>query len=203
MFFEVIFDVETKKLFRDTISGDPAELGVSIVSVYHRTLDDNFHEVNGVMESFWEKDFPRMWPIFAKADRIIGFNSINFDVQALSPYSPPGFSTLKHFDILDVVKNVMGRRFSLNSLAKDTLGEEKTDVGTNAVIYWNKGDQESLNKLRFYCEADVTITRNLYDYGFKHNHLKYTDKWNNLKSMDVDFSYPKKIIPDSQQFSLF
>jgi DEAD/DEAH box helicase domain-containing protein len=203
MLFEIVFDVETKKLFRDTATGDPAELGVSIVSTYYRTVDEFRNIVNEQVESFWERDFPRMWPLFAKADRIIGFNSINFDVPALAPYSPPDFARLKHFDILDIVRNVTGRRFSLNSLAKDTLGEEKTDVGTNAVIYWNKGDEENLAKLKHYCEADVLITRNLYDFGFKNKYLKYTDKWNGVKSLEIDFSYPKPTAPDAQQFSLF
>jgi hypothetical protein len=203
MYFEVVFDVETKKLFRDTQSGDPAELGVSIVSVYYRQLDDSLNFLNDNMISYWEKDIPNMWKIFAKADRIIGFNSLNFDVRALAPYAPTEFATYKHFDILDIIRNTTGRRFSLNSLAKDTLGEEKIDIGTNAVIYWNKGDLESLNKLKKYCEADVIITRNLYDYGVKNKYLKYTDKWNNLKTIDVDFSYPKKQLKEDQQFSLF
>jgi hypothetical protein len=76
-------------------------------------------------------------------------------------------------------------------------------VGTNAVIYWNKGDVESLAKLKKYCEADVTITRALYVYGVKNNHLTYMYKWNEIKEMKLDFSYPKVIQPDSNQFSLF
>ena len=78
MYYEVIFDVETKKLFSNIEGFDPGLLGVSIVSVYSRTLDENFHETSGQMQSFWEKDINDMWPLFQSADRIIGFNSINF-----------------------------------------------------------------------------------------------------------------------------
>jgi DEAD/DEAH box helicase domain-containing protein len=203
MYNEIIFDVETKKLFRDTETGDPAELGVSIVSAYIREVNDAFEEITGKMQSFWEQDFPSMWPIFEKADRIIGFNSINFDVQALKPYAPPNFAKLKHFDILDVVKKTSGLRLSLNTFAKDTLGKEKSDVGTNAVIYWNKGDEENLSKLKKYCEMDVAITRDLYDYGMKHKHLKYMDRFNGVRTMPIDFSYPV-IAPDNKhQYSLF
>lgn len=203
MIFEVFFDVETKKLFRDITSTDPADLGVSIVSMLTRELDDNHSVIKETMQSFWEKDFPTMWSHFEKADRIVGFNSLNFDVPALRPYAPAQFSKMKHFDILEKVKNNTGRRFSLNSLAKDTLGVEKIDVGTNAVLYWNKGDKESLSKLRKYCEMDVAITRDLYDFAMNHKQLKYADKWNNIQIITLDFSYPKPDPSDSIQTSLF
>jgi DEAD/DEAH box helicase domain-containing protein len=203
MIFEIIFDVETKKLFRDTETGDPAELGVSIVSTYYRQLNDSLQQISGTMQSFWEEEFPSMWPLFEKADRIIGFNSINFDVQALKPYSPSHFHTLKHFDILDIVKRTSGKRLSLNTFAKDTLGKEKIDVGTNAVIYWNKHDSESLAKLKKYCEMDVEITRDLYDYGMKNGHLKYMDRFNGIQTIPIDFSYQISKPKNEHQYSLF
>lgn len=201
MITEIIFDVETKKLFSDITTDDPAELGVSVVSVYRRTVNDTLAETEGEMRSFWEKDFPSMWSWFEKADRIIGFNSLKFDVPALRPYAPISFSTLPHFDMLELVRQKLGRRIGLNALAKDTLGNEKTDRGTNAVLYWAKGDPQSLRKLKTYCEADVALTRDLYDFGRKHNHLKYTDRWNEIVKIDVDFSYPKK--EKSPQIGLF
>ena len=192
MISELIFDVETKKLFSDITTDDPGDLGVSIVSVYTRMVNDTFEEVSGEMRSFWEKDFDSMWPLFEKADRIIGFNSLKFDVPALQPYTTMSFLALKHFDIMDIVRQKTGRRIGLSALAKETIGEDKTDVGTNAVIYWAKGDVESLEKLQMYCEADVALTRDLYDFGRKNKVLKYRDKWNNITSIDVDFSYPIK-----------
>ena len=44
-YFEVIFDTETKKFFDEVPGNDPSKLGVSITSVYSRTLDENFKEV--------------------------------------------------------------------------------------------------------------------------------------------------------------
>src|SRR3989304_10168199 len=155
--FEVIFDTETKKFFDEIEDFDPSKLGVSITSVYSRTLDSNFKEIEGKMQSFWEADFQEMFKLFEKADRIIGFNSIGFDVPALSPYLPPHFSKLKHFDILDHVRKAEGKRTSLDSLARATLGTTKNDIGENAIKYWNAGDPESLAKLQKYCEMDVAI----------------------------------------------
>ena len=189
--FEVIFDTETKKFFDEIEDFDPSKLGVSITSVYSRTLDSDFKEIEGKMQSFWEADFPEMFKLFEKANRIIGFNSIGFDVPALSPYLPLHFPKLKHFDILDHVRKAEGKRTSLDSLARATLGATKNDSGENAIKYWNAGDPESLTKLQKYCEMDVAITRDLYDFALKNGYLKYIDFWNETHEVKLDFSYPK------------
>jgi len=249
MLSEVFFDVETKKLFGDIEGFNPADLGVSIVSVYSRKIDESFSGeqnrtieghtvlsvVEGKMQSFWEKDFDespslrrernpsrrrqslwrrsteakyssrssagirpgyfakgdKMWPLFQSADRIIGFNSLGFDIPALSPYTNFPFQKLPHFDIMQKVKCFFGHRIALDAIAKETLDREKTDVGINAVYYWQKGDKESLEKLKKYCEADVLITRDIYDYALQNGHLLLKDKWNTLQKVEVDFSYPK------------
>lgn len=190
--FEVFFDCETKKFFDDVESFDPAKLGVSVVSVYSRTLNDDFKEVKGKMESYWEAGFPKMWEIFSKADRIIGFNSIGFDVPALAPYSPISFANLPHFDVFQKVRDTLGKRVSLASLAKGTLGLDKTDNGENAIAYWNKGDPKSLKKLKDYCESDVLLTRDVYDHVLGNGFLKYMDFWNEVRDIKLDFSYPKE-----------
>jgi DEAD/DEAH box helicase domain-containing protein len=189
--FEVIFDTETKKFFDESTGYDPAKLGVSITSVYSRTLDEDFNEVEGTMQSFWEADFPEMFKLFEKADRIIGFNSYTFDIPALSPYLPPHWPKLKHFDILGEIKKAERKRVSLDSLAKATLGTKKNDSGENAIKYWEAGDKESLTKLRIYCEMDVEITTRIYDYALKNKSLKYIDFWNETHEVKLDFSYPE------------
>ena len=200
--FEVIFDTETKKFFDEATGYDPAKLGVSITSVYFRTLDENLKVVEGKMQSFWEDDFPEMFKLFEKADRIIGFNSIGFDVPALSPYLPPHWPKLKHFDIMDENKKVEGKRVSLDSLAKATLGTKKNDSGENAIKYWDAHDSASLEKLKKYCEMDVEITTKIYDHVSKNQVLKYIDFWNETHEVKLDFSYPK-VSEDNVQNRLF
>ena len=190
--FEIIFDTETKKFFDDIKGYDPGKLGVSITSVYSRTLDNSFREVEGKMQSFWEKDFSEMFKLFEKADRIIGFNSVGFDVPALSPYLPAHWPKLKHFDILAQIKDTAGKRMSLDSLAKATLGTKKNDNGINAIKYWNEGTEESLARLKKYCEMDVVLTRDIYDHVLKNGFLKYTDFWNETREIKLDFSYPSE-----------
>ncbi len=203
MINEVIFDVETKRLFSEVEGNDPSLLGVSIVSAYIRQVDDEQHEISGKIRSFWEEDFVELFAVMSQAKRIIGFNTLKFDVPALLPYAPENFSKLPHFDIMVHVRAKLGHYLSLSTLGKYTLGQDKTDVGTNAVIYWNQHDEESLRKLKEYCEADVMLTRDLYDYGVANRELKYIDTWNNVASFPVDFSYPKEVIDSTRQIGLF
>lgn len=201
--FELIFDLETKKWFDETGTTDPADLGVSIVSVYFRELDSSFKEISGEIMSFWEKDFDQMWKYFLDSDRIIGFNSIHFDVPALRPYAPKNFAKLPHFDILDKIRDESGHRVSLNRVAKDSIGEEKIDQGKNAPQYFQNADPESLKQLVKYCESDVLLTKKVYDFAFQNKILKYTDYWNNARTISVDFSYPADFLPSAKQSSLF
>ena len=93
---------------------------------------------------------------------------------------------------MDKVKAKLGHRLSLLVLAKNNLDHSKIDSGTNAVLYWNQHDKASLEKLQKYCEADVIVTRDLYDFGLKNGILHYIDKWNENRSVAIDFGYPKQ-----------
>lgn len=198
---EVIFDLETQRFF-DEVS-DPTQFGVSVLSLYTRTLDEGFNEISGQMISFFEEDVLKSFEYFKNANRIIGFNSKRFDVPVLKPYLPIEFQKFNHFDILEHIKEINGKRVSLNAVAKETLGQHKVDEGGNAIIYWQKHDEESLRKLKYYCEEDVRITKEVYDYGRKNMKLRFKDFWNDLKEIDVDFSYPVIQTEEDNQGSLF
>ena len=206
---EVVFDVETQKLFSEIEERDPGKLLVSVVSVYRRELDENLREINGTMKTFWIDEAGRepriggMWPWFEDADRIIGFNSFGFDVPALQPLYERDFNKLNHFDIMDKVKMALGHRLSLDAIAKETLGKTKSGVGTQAVEWWNARDEKSLDLLQKYCEMDVEVTKDVYDYGLENGKLKYMDRWNELRSVEVDFSYSEKESEVEAQMGLF
>lgn len=197
----MVFDLETKKLFGDDGAASPEELGVSVVSAYRREVDSVGDEIKGEMKSFWDPTaknidggvlgFDKLWDWFCSADRIIGFNTLGFDVPALVPIFPgKNIFAFPHFDILDKVRNVLGHRLSLDAIARETLGYTKIDVGINAVKYWNNHDRESMAKLRKYCEMDVVVTTDVYKYALKNGKLSYKDKWNEVRLVEVDFSYP-------------
>lgn len=203
MITEVIFDCETQKLFSEITTNDPGDLGISLVSVYVRTVDELQREISGNMYSFWEHELPDMWQHFRSAKRVVGFNSIRFDVPVLARVAPPEFAKFPHFDIMQHVRDALGFSLSLDHLSRQTIGAHKTDVGTNAVLYWKSQKPEDLAKLKFYCEADVALTRDLYDAGVREKKLKYIDKWNTQRDIPVDFSYPKEVIDASRQIGLF
>lgn len=203
MIDEAIFDIETQKLFSEVAGGNPELLGVSIVSVYLRKVDESQQEIEGEMKSFWEHELVDFWPTLSHVKRVIGFNSLKFDVPVLKPLAPPTFPRLPHFDIMNTVREALGHNLSLAVLAQETLGAGKTDNGLNAVAYWKSQDPEQLKKLKEYCEADVLLTRDLYDYGVRNKHLKFVDKWNNAKTFAVDFSYPKEVLDASRQIGMF
>jgi DEAD/DEAH box helicase domain-containing protein len=203
MINEVIFDLETKSFFNEIGPKDPSKLGVSIVSLYSRRLDENLRETQGEMLSFWEDEFERMWNIFAGANRVIGFNSLKFDVPALKPYAPRFFAKLPHFDIIEKIKEAFGHKVSLNSIAKQTLNLSKIGHGADAVTYWQKHNPKSLELLKKYCEDDVKLTRGIYDYALKNKSLKLIDHWNNPREIEVNFSYQQEQGLPQIQESLF
>ena len=201
---EVIFDIETKKFFDDINARRPEDLGISIVSAYRREIDRDLKELSGEMKSFWEADFGQMWSWFEEADRIIGYNSLGFDVPAMNGVYKGDFTKLKHFDVMKIIKDVFGHRVKLDSVAKECLGEGKNASGADAVAWWAKGDSVSLANLKKYCEMDVEVTKGVYDFGMKNKKLKFKDHWNELKEIEVDFSYPvEEPVVTKQQMGLF
>jgi DEAD/DEAH box helicase domain-containing protein len=199
---EVIFDIETKKFFDEIDARRPEDLGISIVSAYRREVDKDFKELSGEMKSFWEADFDQMWSWFEEADRIIGYNSLGFDVPAVNAVYKGDFTKLKHFDVMKIIKDVFGHRIKLDSVAKETIGQGKIAAGGDAVMWWAKGDPESLANLKKYCEMDVEVTKGVYDFGLKNGRLKFKDHWNELREIEVDFSYPKDEEPKKVELQM-
>lgn len=215
---EVIYDVETKKLFEDITTNNPADLGISVVSVYRRELNEKGEQISGEMKSFWTDEvkdifgdrelyFDGMWKWFEEADRIIGYNSFGFDNPAMNGiYNKGDFTKLKHFDVLEEIRKVFGFRVKLDSVAKETIGAGKSADGLDAVKWWNKRDMESLMNLKKYCEMDVEVTTKVYDYARKNGKLMFKDKWHEFREIVVDFSYPVEIVetpPTEVQMGLF
>jgi DEAD/DEAH box helicase domain-containing protein len=161
---KVTFDIETKNLFSDTGSNDPASLDISIVCIHDSETD--------TYASFLQEEFKNLWPILEKTDILIGFNSDHFDIPLLNKYYPGDLTKIKSLDLLKEVKNSLGRRIKLDTLAKATLGTRKIGDGLEALRWWREGN---IDALRTYCIEDVRITKELYDYAKKNGSLKYLD----------------------------
>lgn len=183
---QIIIDVETKKLFSEINNKDPSKLEISYVGILK--VDENGFFRPKDYQGFFEEDLGDLWPILEKADRVIGFNIINFDFPALRPYYPGDLMSLPRLDILNEVEKILSHRVSLQSIAQATLNESKSGSGIDAVEFWRKGDRDNLSK---YCRQDVEVTAKVYQYGLKNKKLKFIDRLNNLREVVVDFSYIK------------
>ena len=123
-----------------------------------------------------------MWPIFEKADLIIGYNSEHFDIPILNKYYSGDLTKLKSLDLLKEIKNSLGRRIKLDAVAEATLGRNKTGHGLEAIVWWRNGEKQ---KVIDYCIEDVRITKDVYEYALKNNSLKYTDG-KNIKDIKIN-----------------
>jgi DEAD/DEAH box helicase domain-containing protein len=161
---KITFDIETKNLFSDVGSNDPAALDISVVCI-HDSLTDTY-------TSYLEKDFPRLWPILEQADMLITFNGDHFDIPLLNKYYTGDLTKIKSLDLLVEVRNSLGRRIKLDTLAEATLGKNKAGHGLEAITWWQNGE---IDKIIKYCIEDVKITKELYDYAIKNKKLLYKD----------------------------
>jgi DEAD/DEAH box helicase domain-containing protein len=183
---QVFFDVETKNTFDEVGGFFPAKLNPSFIGVCVR---DGF-EGKGKMMEIWEQDFGKLWEIFESADLIIGFNSINFDMEVLRPLYPGNVDDLPHLDLMVRFKEATGHRISLDAIASETLGKTKIGHGLDAIKYFKEGRFSDLAK---YCLMDVEITRDIYDWGRTKGKVKFKNKWSRPIESPVDFSFaPKK-----------
>jgi DEAD/DEAH box helicase domain-containing protein len=183
---QVILDVETKKAFDDVGGFFPDRLGISFVGVCVREGMTG----KGEMQSYFEEDLPKLFPLLEKADVVIGFNVDGFDMQTFLPYYQADISKIPTLDIMMRIKDSIGHRISLDAVATETLGIGKSGNGLDAIKYYKNQEFE---KLRDYCLQDVAVTRDVYDYGLQKGTVKYRNKWNRLIECPVDFSFtPKK-----------
>lgn len=158
----VVLDLETKYTFRQY--SDPKKLGVSVVAIYDYQKEKSF--------TFLEEEINKLFPYLENASLIIGFNINSFDLPVLQGYYPGNINQFKTFDILDEIKNIVGRRLALNDLIKATLGKKKSGHGLQAINFFQEGKMTELKK---YCLDDVMLTKELFDYGVTNGKIYYLD----------------------------
>jgi len=156
--FPIILDLETKYTFRDF--DDPKKLEVSVVVIY----DYNQNK----FLSFLEKDINKLFYFLENASYIIGFNIKEFDLMVLQRYYPGKVENLSVFDLLEDIKRLIGKRLALNDLLMATLNKKKTGHGLEAIEYFKNKEWEKLVK---YCLDDVSLTKELFEYGAKNKEV--------------------------------
>ena len=153
----IVLDCETQKGFNEVDRKKLHLLKISVVCIYDSQTDQYL--------SFEEKEMLKLEEYLKKADLLIGFNILDFDMAVLAPYL---LTPVKNFPVLDLLvefEKVRGHRISLQSLAQATLKTSKSGTGWDALQLYKDGKMEELKK---YCIDDVRITKDLYEYGNKH-----------------------------------
>jgi len=187
---KIVFDIETSNVFQDVATNDPSALDMSVCCIYDYETDK--------YSSYTKKTLNEMWPIFEKANLIIGYNSEHFDIPILNKYYSGDLTKLKSLDLLKEIKNSLGRRIKLDAVAKATLGRNKTGHGLEAIVWWRNGEKQ---KVIDYCIEDVRITKDVYEYALKNNSLKYTDG-KNIREIKIDTSNWEKKDDSAMTFTL-
>jgi len=170
----VTFDIETVGDFRG--NGDFSNLEITVVGAH----DSETNEFMG----FFQEDFPKMWKLFESADILVGYNSDHFDIPILNRYYAGDLTKIKSVDLLKEVKNVLGRRLKLQSIAEATLKRGKISDGLEAMDWWAQGKKD---KVMEYCIEDVRITNDIYEYARKNGSLKYKD-YEGVREIKLDTS---------------
>lgn len=158
--FPLILDLETKYTFRDY--DDAKKLGISVVAIYDYKRD--------LAEVFLEKEINKLFPLLEESSYVIGYNIRDFDLPVLQGYYPGDVFQFGIFDILEDIKNKIGKRLALNDVLLATLGKRKTGHGLMAIDYYKEGRWEELKK---YCLDDVILTKEVFDFGIKKGEIYY------------------------------
>lgn len=166
--FPIVLDLETKHTFREF--DDPKKLGISVCAIY------DYADKSGRV--FTEDELSELFPILERASYIVGYNIRTFDLPVLQAYYPGDITRLSMFDILDAIRDSIGRRIGLNDVAFATLAEKKTGHGLMAIDYYKEGRWDELKK---YCLDDVMVTKKLFDYGIEKGEIFYMNESGKVK----------------------
>ncbi len=170
----VFFDVETQNTFDEVGGHYPERLRISVVVSYN-TADQAFHR-------YTEADVADLVKELQGADLVVGFNLYGFDYPVVMRYGDVDLRQLPTVDMLDVLYKTLGFRVGLDSVASATLKVGKSADGLQAVRWWREGKIEEIFK---YCEQDVAVTRDVYEFGKKNHYVQYYDRRYQLQRVPV------------------
>lgn len=161
-----VLDIETRRSAKDVGGWNQAQkMGVSCAIL--------FDSKTNIYQEYFQDDIEALIYKLGTYDLIIGFNIIKFDYKVLSGLSDFDFLSLPTLDILAKVHERLGYRLSLDHLAGQTLGCNKSADGLMALKWWEQG---KMDKIIEYCKQDVKVTRDLYLYGRQNQFLVFKNK---------------------------
>ncbi len=157
----LIIDLETQNLVQDVGGwGNVDKLKISIACAYDSKTDQFL--------VFRENEISKLNELCE--DRlVIGYNIRGFDLIILKAYGL-NLERLDVFDIMYDVQTLTRQKFlKLETLAQGTLNAGKSADGLLAVEWWKQGE---IDKIIQYCQQDVQVTRDIFEYGRKNGLVK-------------------------------
>ena len=173
----LFFDVETQRA-ADEVGGwrHIRKMGLS-VAVTFSTADNAFHH-------YTEETVTDLIADLRAADLVVGFNVLRFDYEVLRAYTTDPLRDIPTVDMLDHIHKRLGFRVSLDNLAGATLGAAKSADGLQAVRWYKEG---RIQEILDYCQQDVEVTRQLYEYGKQHKQVKFRDRRRGVRTVSVSW----------------
>jgi len=173
----VYFDLETQRTFDEVGGrGNIRKLGLAVAvtystaaAAYHRYTEDQVDDLIAELKA---------------ADLIVGYNVLAFDYEVLRAYSDEPFEELNTVDMLAHLHHRLRFRVSLNSVATATLNVGKSADGLQAVRWFRQG---LIDEVLDYCQQDVEVTKDVYEYGRQHKHVYYWDRYRGRMMVPVNW----------------
>ncbi len=155
------FDLETQKTFQEVGGrGNHGELKLSAAVLRN--------EETGEFLTYRESEVNDLIDQLFSAEKVIGYNLLDFDYPVLEPYTPLSFDEINTLDMLVDIERDLNRRVKLDDVAGATIGATKSADGLRAVRWYKEGE---VDRVIEYCREDVRITSEVYRYGKEHGHV--------------------------------
>ena len=177
------FDLETQKSAEDVDGWGNIHLMGLAVGVVWDSLEQKYF-------SYLENEASKLVEKLRTANLVVGFNVKKFDYGVLQPYADFDLHEITTFDMLEDIKMKLNHRLSLNHLAENTLNSKKSADGLISLQWYKEG---KIDKIVEYCQQDVKVTRDLFEYGEKYDHIKYKTRSGVAKDLKVDWKVDKLV----------
>ena len=165
----IVFDHEAKIIAENFLDN-----GISYLS-YYRSDEDK-------LDGYFEQDLDKFKELMDKADTIIGYNIYGYDFPVLRKYYDFDLSKKKVVDIFKLIVDKHKIYLKLDNITSTTLGASKIAHGLDAVRFYKEGN---LGKLKEYCDMDVKLTKDIYEFIMQNGFFYYTDGLGEKKKLEL------------------
>lgn len=174
----VYFDLETQRTAGDVGGWENKDrMGMSVGVTYSTARQEYL--------IYQEHEAEQLIQQLQRADLVVGFNVVKFDLAVLEAYTILKLSdAILCLDLMLDIESRIGHRLSLEAIAQASLGLGKTADGLEAIRWWREGKKREVAE---YCCFDVKVTKLVHEYGKRYGHVKFADRSGRLQEVEVDW----------------